>query len=173
MKHLCLSLPRVICVCACLALTGCSRHFFSVRGEIGTNGPAFGQWASAPQGCSRDPIDGLPDGSTDTLATFFWQDPAVSNPMLRDHRMAHVPDAPDRVNLLRSPTGGYAVRVKTVETGGWLIHPEDCTRLDVETHEQKPAFAGGRPSLAGTIHFDCRVKQSRVFADLAFSRCDY
>ncbi len=93
--------------------------------------------------------------------------------MLRDHHMAHTPDAPDQLNLLRAPEGGYNLRLQTVETSGWLIRPQDCTRLDIETHEQGPAFPGGRSSLAGTVHFSCTAKQSHLWADFTFSRCEY
>ena len=172
---------RIVAALALLfALTGCSRNFFHATGQVGTDGPsptlegpAFGSWASTPQGCSRDPIDAQPDSRTATIASFFWKNPAIDNIMLRDHRMAHTPDAPDEINLLRDPAGGYDVRIKTVKTGGWLLRPQDCTRMDIDTHEQGPAFAGGRSSLGGTVHFSCSAKQSHVWGDFTFSRCEY
>ncbi len=156
-----------------LALTGCSRNFFIAKGKTGSEGPAFDQWASTPQGCSRAPIDGLPQGRTSTLATFYWEDPAIYTESLRNHGTAHTPDRPDQLSLLRAPAGGYNLRLKTVETFGTLIVPQDCTTLDIETHEQPPALPGARPALAGTVHFSCTVKQSHVWADFTFSRCEF
>lgn len=163
-----------------LSLAGCSRNFFTATGQVGTDGPsptlegpAFGAWSSTPQGCSRDPMDAQPDSSTSTVASFFWKNPAIDNIMLRDNRMAHTPDAPEELNLLRAADGGLSVRIKTVKSRGWLLRPQDCTRLEVETREEGPAFVGGRSSLGGTVHFSCSAKGSRVWGDFTFSRCEY
>jgi hypothetical protein len=155
-------------------MLGCHRNFFTAHsGYVATSGPAFGTWSSTPQGCSRDPKDALPDAQSRTAATFFWEDPADHNPMLRDHKLPHVPDAPDQFNLLHTPAGGYQVRLKTLQTDGTLIGPEDCTTFEVETHEQPPGFPAGRPTLGGTVNLECHVKGSEVEAHFTFDHCDY
>ena len=160
------------CLLILLALLGCHRGLFNAKGQVGTDGPAFGTWASPPQGCSRDPMDGLPDSQTSTLATFFWEDPADHNIMLRDHHMDVVPDAAQQLNLIRVP-GGYSVRIKTVQTAGTLLTAKDCSTFKIDTHEQPAGFAGGRPALGGEVHLECSYQQSRVFANFTFDRCDF
>ena len=154
-------------------LTGCHRHFFSARGQIGSDGPAFGHWTRGLMGCSRDPKDALPDAQTRTVATFIWEHPLDHDPQYNGFHDPPAPDVPMQFNVLRADSGGYDLRLQTFFTDGTLITAKDCSKLQVETHEQGPAMPGGRPSLAGSVVAECRVKESRMWADFSFERCEY
>ncbi len=169
-----MTFPRGFCCLAALVLlSGCHRNFFAAKGTFASIGPAFGEWNRTPMGCSRDPKDALPDAQTRTLATFVWENPADHDSRYNGNNDPPAPDQPMQLNVLRADGGGYDLRLKTLFTGGWLITAKDCSKLQIETHEQGPAFVGGRSSLAGSVVAECSVKQSRVWADFTFERCEY
>ncbi len=159
-------------VAACaLLLAGCDPGFFKAEGTVASDGGGLGRWTSAPEGCSRDPFDGLGRAHTRSVLTLLWNDPSVKDP-LRDKHRATAPDAPMRLEIARAATG-YEATLETVKSVGTRLDGSVCGRLEVETAEHRAEFREGQRTLSGTVKMDCRVKGSHLTADVQFSRCDY
>jgi hypothetical protein len=155
---------------ASLALTGCGK-LFTAKGAIASDGGFIGTWSATPQGCSRDPLDGLPAAESSTILTFLWDDPSVRDP-LRDLHRFNAPNAPMRLELWRERRG-YALRLDTVKTHYTRLDPTVCSTLTVDAHESPRTIPEGRPTLSGTINLDCRVSDSRLTANINFQHCEY
>ncbi len=158
-------------LCLVLALTSCYRYVFAAHGTVASNGGTLGPWNSKPQGCSRDPQDGLPIGQSATLFTFLWEDPASHDPA-REQNRAIAPDAPKRLDLTHTASGLTAT-LDTVKTHGTVFDSSNCSLLRADTQEHKPDIREGKPSLAGHLQMDCRVQSSHLTADVTFTRCEY
>lgn len=151
---------------------GCERHFFRAHGKLASEGGSFGDWASTPQGCSRDPSDGRPDGESATVASFFWENPAARDAKLRENFGRDAPDAPFRLDMLRDG-GGFAGRLQTVKTPGTLLDRTNCVAVRLEGRDQAAAYQAGRPTLSGVLTLDCRVRGSHITAQIQFDHCEY
>lgn len=158
-------------ICLVLSLTGCYRYIFSARGTVASDGGTLGQWDSQPQGCSRDPQDGLPIGQTASVFSFFWEDPASHDPA-RDQHRAIAPDAPMRFDLARTASG-FTATFNTVKTHGTVLDSSTCSVLRADTEQHKPDVRDGKPNLAGHLQMDCRTQGSHITADVTFTRCEY
>jgi hypothetical protein len=157
-------------LCSCLALTGCNKYF-AARGIVSSPEGHLGAWSSTPPGCTRDPFDGLPISETSSVLTFLWQDPSIYDPLRGPHRFT-APDAPMRLTLSRAGTA-YAIGIDTVKTEGTHFDSIACTTFAAETHETPKTIPEGRPSLSGTLRFDCRTAASHITANIRFNRCEY
>jgi hypothetical protein len=164
------SLLRGLALLACLALAGCGRYF-SASGTVASSGGDLGVWRQTPEGCSRDPFDGLPAAESSSVLSFLWNDPSVRDP-LRDLHRSTAPDFPMRLELARVPTG-YTVRLDTVKTQGTHFDSRACTSFSVEVHQAPPDIAEGKPTLAGRVRFICPANGGTLTADVRFKRCDY
>ena len=158
----------IACFAVCIVTAGCGRYFFA-SGKVASSGGDMGAWRSTPQGCSRDPFDGLPPGASSSVLTFLWNDPAVRDPLRDQHR---VPDTPMRLELERVPTG-YTIKMDTVKTHGTEFDSRTCNRFAVDVHEAAPDIPEGKPTLAGSVRFSCPAAGGNLMADVRFKRCDY
>ena len=158
-------------LCLVLSFTGCFHYVFSAHGTVASDGGPLGQWSSKPQGCSRDPQDGLPIGQTASLFSFFWEDPASSDPA-REQHMKTAPDAPMRLDLART-SSGLTATLDTVKTRGTTLDQSTCSLLQADTQQHKPDIRDGKPTLAGRLQMDCHAGNSHVTADVTFTRCEY
>jgi hypothetical protein len=176
---------------------GCSRGFFQVSGVVSSEHGVLGTWEATPDGCSRDPLDGLSAARTRTLATFIWEPKDRRDrhqKSLRHGLLEHgwLYATPRRLEISRLPPGWTNPFPQPVQT---LTHPApgppllasmstqgisgvawtntSCTVLQLDTKEEKPGIARGRPALGGTLRMDCTAQGSHITADLHFSRCDF
>ena len=85
----------ILTLAAALALSGCGRGFFTAHGTVASEGTRRNTWRSTPQGCTRDPFDGLPADKSQSIATLLWADPATRDPKIDNRDTA--PDAPMRL----------------------------------------------------------------------------
>jgi hypothetical protein len=160
---------RCLPLMACLALTGC--RYFAASGDVASSGGDLGAWRSSPEGCSRDPFDGLPQGKSRSVLVFLWNDPSERDP-LRDLHRPTAPDAPMRLELESVPTG-YNLKLDTVKTEGTRFDSRACSSFAVDVHETAPDIREGKPTLAGTVRFSCPANGGTLSADVRFKRCDY
>jgi len=154
--------------------TGCRPKIFSVHGGLRSQGSFRNTWQWRPQGCSRDPFDGLPTGESKSIATFLWAHPGLRKQMIGEQSGA--PDAPLRLELL--PTrdgqpGDVVATLHTVQHGGILLDKKACATLNLKRQERPADHAGGRPTLSGELQLDCQANDSHITADLKFERCEY
>ncbi len=156
---------------ALLGLTGCS-HYFHATGTLASDGGEIGTFRSTPEGCSRDPADGLPASMSSTVLTFLWEDPAVRDIRLRDNHRQAAPNAPLRLEISRQG-GAYVLTLNAVKSVGTRLDGNTCTTLRVDTQEGPPSVAEGRPTLGGTVQLECGVAGSHIMADIRFERCEY
>jgi hypothetical protein len=162
---------------ACLAvscLTGCSGGFFKAKGVLSSEGAWRNTWTQAPQGCTRDPEDGLPDERTHTLLTLLWQDPADRKPGTTTENRP--PDAPSRLTFSRpwaDPSQPVVATLETTHQPGIPLDASDCSTLTLETTEHPARRPLGRPTLSGTAVLDCRVKTGHLTGRMQFERCGY
>ena len=154
-----------------LGAGGCERRFFRATGYVASQGGVLSNWRSTPMGCSRDPLDGLPRGRSQTIAMFVWEDPSMHDPN-RDQDRAWAPDAPLRLELAHDGAG-YVATVRTVKTGGTDIKSAACRTFEVDTTEERPSVAGALPGLGGRVRMDCEAGGSHVTAEFRFSRCEF
>jgi len=155
---------------ASLALTGCNRYF-AAKGVVASPEGHLGAWSSTPQGCTRDPFDGLPISQTSSILTFLWEDPGTYDPLRGPHRLT-APDAPMRLTLAHAGPA-YAIQIDTVKTEGTHFQSTACTTFALDTHETPKTIPEGRPTLSGSLRFDCRANSSHITADIHFQRCQY
>ena len=156
-------------LCFVLSLTGC--NVFAARGTVSSDGGELGQWASKPQGCSRDPQDNLPIGQTSSLFTLLWEDPASHDPAREQHR-AIAPDAPLRLDIARAGPG-FTATLNTVKTRGTVLDSSTCSLFRADIQQHKPDIPEGKPTLAGHLQMDCRTQASHITANVTFTRCEY
>lgn len=157
-----------------LLATGCRSDAFTEHGSVRSEGSYGDTWQWHPQGCSRDPFDGLPMGQSKSIATLLWAPPGLRNSKFAN--VFHSPDAPLRLELL--PTrdgepGDVVATLYTVHRGGILLSKTACSTLKLQTQEHPADHAGGRPTLSGELQFDCHANDSRLTADIEFARCEY
>ena len=157
---------------ASLLFTGCNRHVFQANGAVSSHGGSMGTWSKTPEGCSRDPFDARPVETSNSVASFFWEDPAGRDERLRRNFGRDAPDQPFRLDIMRDGDR-FAARLQTVKTPGTLLDRQNCLQLHVETNEWPPAYQTGRPTLAGHVTLDCRAAESHITADFVFERCEY
>lgn len=153
-------------------LTGCEHRFFSVAGSISSDGGGLGEWKSSPQGCSRDPLDGAPAAKSNTVATFFWQDPRIVA-RVRDLQQVAIPDAPLRLEVRKAGTGLNAILYTVKVNGPIALDPSVCSDISLSSHEIGPQIKGGHPALAGRLKLDCQLRDSHLKANLRFSGCEF
>lgn len=155
-----------------LLLTGCEHRFFSVSGRVKSDGGGLGEWKSSPAGCSRDPLDGAPVATSNTVATFLWQDPRIEA-RITDMQQVAVPDAPLRLEV-RKAEGGLNAILYTVKVNGPIaLDSSVCSEIRLDQHETRPQIRGGHPALAGHLKLDCRVRDSHLVANMRFSGCEF
>ncbi len=162
---------KLVIFCALLgtlaALAGCGPDAFHAKGVVASEGGPLGTWQSRPQGCSRDPFDGASSAQTSSILTFLWDDPAVRD-RLRDLHRATAPDAPMRLDLARAGSS-YTIALDTVKTHGTRFDDATCKTIQVNTHEGPRIIPEGKPTLSGSVRFEC----GQVKADVHFERCEY
>jgi hypothetical protein len=165
---------RVLTLALLLAAVGCRSEFFSESGTMASTGNYRNTWNWHPQGCTRDPFDGLPVGESKSIVTLLWENPGVRDPTLGSPEKA--PDAPLRLEFTPAPgaaAGEVAATLHTIDNPGLSLDNRVCSTLRLRTHEHSAAHPGGRPMLSGELHLDCRVNDSHYTADLEFSHCEY
>ena len=138
---------------------------------MASHGGALGTWRTTPEGCTRDPFDGLPASESTSVLTFLWDDPGIRDPLRDLHRPTEL-DLPLRLQVARA-AGGYSLQLDNVKTRGTHFDSGTCATLTVETHETPRTLPEGKPTLAGSIRFDCPTDGGRVTADIHFQRCEY
>lgn len=157
-----------------LCASGCSGGFFTETGAMQSDGPYPNSWKWHPQGCTRDPFDGLPVGQSRSILTLLW-----ANPGLRDAKLTNPlasPDAPLRLEFVPAAgeaPGAVAATLHTIHQAGILLDQSDCSKLELKTQEHPPARPGGRPTLAGQLELDCHANQSHLTAHIQFELCEY
>ena len=153
-------------------LTGCEHHFFRVEGTIASEGGALGTWRSTPKGCSRDPVDGLPEDQSSTMAAFLWDDTLARDPRYQTHSPG-ASDFPGRLEISRT-SSGFAGTLETQKpVGSTSLDATVCSTLQLTSRDGKPIIKGGKPTLEGTLTLDCRVSGSHLTGELRFSGCEY
>jgi hypothetical protein len=161
---------KALPICIVLVLSGCNRDFFQAHGMLASRGSRIGSWSSTPEGCTRDPFDGLPPDQTTSIVTLLWEDPGIRNPLVNNRTSA--PDAPSRLGFSRSPVGVTA-RLETLRDAGIPLDSNVCRTLRLETEEHASRVPGGRPSLSGRMVLDCQAHGSQIVGDIQFENCHY
>lgn len=159
---------------AVLAATGCQSGFFSERGTMASDGPYPNTWKWHPQGCTRDPFDGLPVGQSKSIVTLLWANPGLRDPSLSIPSKS--PDAPLRLEFMPVPgqaPGAVVGTLHTIDKGGILLDKSDCSKLELKTRENPPLPPDSRPSLSGQLELDCHANQSHITASVQFEHCQY
>ena len=157
-----------------LLAIGCQSDTFTEHGSLRSEGNYRNTWQWHPQGCSRDPFDGLPVGQSRSIATLLWANPGLRNSKLSNKD--HSPDAPLRLEMLAprdGPPGQVVATLHTVDQGGILLVQKSCSKLTLQTQENPPDHTGGRPTLSGQLQLDCRTKESHLSGNITFDRCEY
>ncbi len=165
---------RFACLSLLLLATGCRSDHFTQRGSLRSQGNYRNTWQWHPQGCTRDPFDGLPVGQSRSIATLLWANPGLRNSKLSNPNNS--PDAPLRLEMLAARDAQpdeVMVTLHTVDQGGILLDKTSCSTLNLQRHENPPDHPGGRPTLSGELQLDCRANQSRITGKMQFERCEY
>jgi hypothetical protein len=163
-----------VAVAVLVALTGCQSEFFSERGTMTSVGNYRNTWQWHPQGCTRDPFDGLPVGKSQSIVTLLWENPGLRDPSLANPNKA--PDAPRRLEFMPAPggpPGDVVATLHTIRHGGILLDKSVCGTLQLQTSEHPALHPGGRSVLSGELHLDCRANNSHITAHVQFERCEY
>jgi len=155
----------------CLS-AGCERHFFRSQGFVTSDGGQLAAWSRPVQGCSPDPLDGLPPGKSSTVFTFYWDNP-VERDVLKMQRLTPSSNLPERLEITRQPNGLQAT-IKTAKLpNDTVLDASNCSILKATTSVGNPVIAGGRPTIDGSLDLDCRVAGSHVTASVQFTGCEY
>ena len=157
-----------------LAMTGCSSGFFTGKGSMQSVGPYPNIWKHRPEGCTRDPFDGLPVGRSRSILTLLWGNPGLRDPHFGNPSTS--PDAPLRLEFMHIPDarpGAVAATLHTIDRAGILLDKSNCSKLELHTQEHPPVRAGGRPTISGQLELDCRANNSHLTATVQFERCEY
>jgi hypothetical protein len=169
-----MNIARAACVSLALLATGCRNDIFTEHGSLRSHGNYHNTWDWHPQGCTRDPFDGLPVGQSKSIATLLW-----AHPGLRSLKWADVfwnPDAPLRLEFLPARDGEPGDVVATLHTaqyGGILLDKKVCSTLKLHTQEHPASYPGGRPTLSGELELDCHANDSHITGNIQFKRCEY
>ena len=152
-------------------VTGCERHYFKATGALTSDGGRLFAWTRPVQGCSPDPLDGLPPNKSSTLFTLYWD-----NPVDRDKEVRH--NAPpenllQRLEVFRTRDGLAGSLRTTLIAPDTVLDSSVCSTFHATTSPGDPVIAGGRPTLSGTLDLDCRVDDSHLTAHVRFSGCEY
>ena len=153
---------------------GCKRDAFTEHGSVRSRGNYRNTWQWHPQGCTRDPFDGLPVGESKSIATLLWAPPGLHKSLHGDQ--SNAPDAPLRLELLAARDGqpdDVVATLHTVHRGGILLDKMVCTTLKLHTQEHPADHAGGRPTLSGELQLDCHANDSHITANIQFEQCKY
>jgi len=167
-------LAAAVALAMLLAATGCNSEFFSERGTMTSAGSWRNTWRWHPQGCTRDPFDGLPLGKSKSIVTLVWMDAGARDPSLANSNTS--PDFPLRLEIESAQDGTPGRVVATLNTRdhvGILLDSSVCTALRLQTQEHPALRPSGRPTLSGELELDCRATDSRIAAHIAFERCEY
>jgi hypothetical protein len=157
-----------------LIATGCRSNSFSEHGTMRSEGNYRNTWQWHPQGCTRDPFDGLPIGKSRSILTLLWENPGFRYPRLANPNFS--PDAPLRLEFMPARDGSdgqVEATLHTIDTGGILLDRSVCSTLKLQTQEHAADVAGGRPTLWGELELDCRANGSHITAEVQFERCEY
>ncbi len=153
-------------------LGGCERHFFKSQGVITSDGGELAAWSRPVQGCSPDPLDGMPPDKSSTVFTFYWDNP-VERDVLNMKRIIPPRNLLERLEITRQPNGLQATMKTAKLPNDTVLDSSDCSTLKATTARGKPVIAGGRPSVDGTLDLDCRVGGSHLTASVQFTGCEY
>ena len=159
---------------AILALTGCSNGFFAEKGSMQSVGPYPNTWKHKPQGCTRDPFDGLPVGKSKSILTLLWANPGLRDPLFGPP--GHSIDAPLRLEFEPAPEeapGTVRATLHTIDQAGLILDKSNCSKLELNTQEHAPVRPRGRPTLSGQLELDCHANNSHITASVQFDRCEY
>ncbi len=172
-----MSLPRLLTQTAlllsvALLLAGCERHFFKSEGVITSDGGALAAWSRPVQGCSPDPLDGLPPRQSSTLFTFYWDNP-VERDVLHMKRILPPSNLLERLEVTRQPDGLRATMKTAKLPNDIVLNSANCTVLKATKVPGKPVIADGRPTVDGSLDLDCRAAGSHVTASVRFTGCEY
>ena len=157
-----------------LAATGCQTDTFTEHGTMRSVGNYRNTWQWHPQGCTRDPFDGLPIGKSRSILTLLWENPGYRDPKLANPN--HAPDAPLRLEFMPArgdESGQVAATLHTIDTGGVLLDNSDCSTLKLQTQEHAAGVTGRRPTMSGELELDCHANDSHITAKVQFERCEY
>jgi hypothetical protein len=169
MRRLALLLT-IVCPILGYSVLGCAPGRFRVQGEVAATGWPITDWHSKPDGCTRDPFDGLPEDKTGSILTFIWEDPLLAHPVKHDRE----PEAPYRLEWEHSrDTGQLQATLHTRYNAGLLLQAQHCSRLSLRTEQHPGAVPGEKTSLSGEMHLDCRSGPAHITGDLRFQNCQY
>lgn len=155
-----------------LLLGGCEKHYFRSDGTISSSGGELAAWKRPLQGCSPDPLDGLPVGSSSTLFTLYWDNP-VERDVLHVRRVKPPQNLLEELEILRDNKGLRGVMKTAKLTSDPVLDASDCTTFKATTKPGPPVIEGGRSTVEGTLELDCRVAGSHVTAAVRFTGCEY
>ncbi len=159
-------------LCVGLLLAGCERHFLKSEGVITSDGGALAAWSRPVQGCSPDPLDGLPPERSSTLFTFYWDNP-VERDTLNMKRIIPPRNLLERLEVTRERDGLQATMKTAKLPNDTVFNSSNCTVLKATKGPGKPVIAGGRPTVDGMFEMDCRAAGSHVTASVRFTGCEY
>ncbi len=158
-------------LCAATLLVGCEHHFFRSHGVVASDGGEIGAWSRPVQGCSPDPLDGLPTGKSATLFTLYWD-----NPVDRERPRRHHPSAENQlrsIELMQTPHGLAGVLKTNFGDQDVPLDQNVCSTFQATARPGKPILPGGRPTVSGTLDLDCHVAGSHLTAAVRFTGCEY
>ena len=169
-----MNVARAVCLLPLLVATGCNSDAFTEQGALRSQGNFRNTWQWHPQGCTRDPFDGLPVGKSKSIVSLLWE-----NPGLRDIKLANPnwsPDAPLRLDFEPAASGNpgeLQATLHTIDSGGYLLDKSVCSTLKLQTQEHPASHPGGRPTLSGVLELDCSAHDSHITATIQFQNCEY
>lgn len=157
-----------------LVAVGCNSDTFTEQGAMRSQGNYRNTWQWHPQGCTRDPFDGLPVGNSKSIVSLIWENPGFRDVKLSNPNWS--PDAPLRMDFEPARSGDRGevqATLHTIDTGGILLDKSVCSTLKLQTQEHAAGQAGGRPTLSGELELECRVHDSHMTATIQFQGCEY
>jgi hypothetical protein len=153
-------------------LTGCERRFFHSHGALTSDGGQLAAWSRPVQGCSADPLDGLPQGKTSTLFTLYWGN-SVDRDLIKKRNPPPRTNQPQNLIVRRGANGPEGLLKTTKRESGTMLDATVCSAFEATTTAGHPVIAGGRPTVDGTLNLNCRVAGSHLTASVTFSGCEY
>jgi hypothetical protein len=169
-------LRRLVAMAAVIAavasLSGCEKHYFKSRGAITSSGGELAAWTRQVQGCSPDPLDGLPVGQSITLFTFYWDNP-VERDLLHVKKVTPPNNLLERLEIKRQGSGIQGTLETAKIKPDTVLDSTDCSTIRATTRPGRPVIQGGRPTVDGTLDLDCQVAGSHLTASVKFSGCEY
>ena len=156
-------------------LTGCTSTAFHATGAVANDGPVLRDtYSSVPQGCTRDPFDGLPLGKSSSIAAFVWEEPGLRDSSVDNRYTA--PDAPMRLEFSHvspDPSTPIVATLHTRYKAGIPLNARVCASFQFTSEEHPPHAPETRPSLSGAFTLDCHIKGDHITADVHFDHCDF